>query len=215
MINENNEGGQLETFILRRIKKFPVHQAKEDSTEAPDELQNLAVDKMSYELFILELLYFWNALPSCDITALQKIVESLYTPLLRNPIRQKIKYFTYFTYFFSDCHKFKREPMPGLCDLIEGAICLCVPNYEKAVSIFENCLEKRNNMKPNSESDSNDNNDHISAFAMFELATILVQKPEVILNSLKKSGKICKNLCIIICIYILAAFVTEKLQMAK
>lgn len=69
--------------------------------------------------------------------------------------------------------------MPGLCDLIEGAIYLCSSNFEKATVAFRKSLEKRSDIKSNYDNNPDDNNDHISAFAMFELGTILLQSSEV------------------------------------
>lgn len=73
----------------------------------------------------------------------------------------------------------KNEPMIGLCDLVEGAVHLCASNYDEASNAFKKCIEKRKEIKSDNDNNSKENNDHIIAFAMFELGTILIQSTEV------------------------------------
>lgn len=77
-------GSQIETFIGRRMRKFPVtkqeeenstgSESNEESSSGREEPQEV-VDKLCCELLALELLYLWNALPSCDTTQLAQILE--------------------------------------------------------------------------------------------------------------------------------------------
>lgn len=69
--------------------------------------------------------------------------------------------------------------MIGLVDLVEGAVHLCTSDFDKAISSFRTCLDKRRDIQPSNDPQSDENNDHISAFALFELAMILIQEPEV------------------------------------
>lgn len=69
--------------------------------------------------------------------------------------------------------------MIGLTDLVEGAVYLCSSDFEKSIASFRACLDKRRDIPASNDAQSEDNNDHISAFALFELAMILIQEPEV------------------------------------
>jgi hypothetical protein len=54
---------QLETFILRRVNRFPAEQDNEH------------FDKAYYRLLAFELLFLWNALPSCSVQHIHNILE--------------------------------------------------------------------------------------------------------------------------------------------
>ena len=71
LVEESSGSVQIETFISRRIRKFPITDSKVKNKGKIE----LVFDKLTCELFILELLYFWNALPSCDTSELYRIVE--------------------------------------------------------------------------------------------------------------------------------------------
>lgn len=72
LLNESSGGVQIETFIRRRMKKFPLGDTKDRSNDD----EKIVVEKLSCELLILELLYFWNALLSCNVLDLDRIIES-------------------------------------------------------------------------------------------------------------------------------------------
>ena len=77
--------------------------------------------------------------------------------------------------------------MIGLADLVEGAVYLCTSDFDKAMESFRACLDKRRDIEASNDAQSDENNDHISAFALFELAMILIQEPVV--SCLKKRSK--------------------------
>lgn len=79
------------------------------------------------------------------------------------------------------------DTIVGVRDLIEGAVKMCTSDFEKAVAGFRKCLEKRSEIKLNQENNATENYDHVSAFAMFEMATILLQNSEVKFCLLKRS----------------------------
>ncbi|KAK6643361.1 hypothetical protein RUM43_004866 [Polyplax serrata] len=154
LLNESSGGVQIETFIRRRMKKFPLGDTKDRSNDD----EKIVVEKLSCELLILELLYFWNALLSCNVLDLDRIIEN--------------------------CKSYEVDTIVGVRDLIEGAVKMCTSDFEKAVAAFRKCLEKRSEIKLNQENNAMENYDHVSAFAMFEMATILLQNSET-----KEEGK--------------------------
>lgn len=126
---------QLETFIMRRTHHF--------STAAP------VFDTAYCCLLAFELLFLWNALPSCDQTHIHQLLE--------------------------DCQSTTGlEPMTGLRHLVMGAAQCCLGQTEEAIANFRTCLARRKN----ADVDNPVGDHHISAFALYELGVLLCRDPE-------------------------------------
>lgn len=59
------------------------------------------------------------------------------------------------------------EPMTGLRDLLTGCAYTALRNYPAAIDAYQRCIERRNNVI--------DVSMHISAFAYFDLAVVLMR----------------------------------------
>ncbi|XP_058804893.1 tetratricopeptide repeat protein 39C-like [Phymastichus coffea] len=120
---------QLGLFISRRSPKLI------------DENNERAYPPIYYKLLVYELLYLWNALPSCTTQALHSILV--------------------------ECkNSHSKEPMDGLCGLIEGSVYAYLGDKDASVRCYRSCLKRR--------LPSRDLMDqHISAFALYELGNIL------------------------------------------
>ncbi|XP_012145321.1 tetratricopeptide repeat protein 39C-like [Megachile rotundata] len=132
ILNSNNRMSketQLGLFVMRRTPKLLNQETG----------QPYAV--LYYRLLIYELLYLWNAMPSCSAESLRGIVL--------------------------ECKGNRSdEPMVGLADLIEGAAYSYLGDTQASIESYRNCIKRRN--------PSNDANDqHVSAFALYELGTAL------------------------------------------
>lgn len=66
--------------------------------------------------------------------------------------------------------------MVGLTDLIEGAACLYLGDTEVAIKNFRNCLKRRYPSK-------DEYDQHVSAFALYELGSSLSNNNVSILNT--------------------------------
>ncbi|XP_043499733.1 tetratricopeptide repeat protein 39C-like isoform X2 [Polistes fuscatus] len=98
---------QLGLFILRRAPKLV------------DQDTGRAYTILYYKLLVYELLYLWNAMPSCSIEALRGILL--------------------------DCKGNRsEEPMVGLADLIEGAAYLYLGDRQASIRSYRSCLKRRN-----------------------------------------------------------------------
>ncbi|XP_014213926.1 tetratricopeptide repeat protein 39C-like [Copidosoma floridanum] len=127
---------QLGLFISRRTPKLI------------DQDVGRAYPISYYKLLVYELLYLWNALPSCCIDALRSILM--------------------------ECkNSHTEEPMDGLSDLIEGSAYAYLGDREAATRSYRNCLRRRLPAK-----DSIDQ--HISAFALYELGSILCMESSTV-----------------------------------
>ncbi|PSN55659.1 Tetratricopeptide repeat protein 39C [Blattella germanica] len=131
---------QLETFILRRTSRFPN---RED---------NRYFDQAYCRLLAFELLFLWNALPSCSVQHINCLLE--------------------------DCQSSGREPMEGLRHLVMGAAQCCLGHFEEAKASFRTCLAKRGEFEPHESGEgqigqAGSGDHHISAFALYELGTLL------------------------------------------
>ncbi|XP_076300116.1 tetratricopeptide repeat protein 39C [Lasioglossum baleicum] len=124
-----NRETQLGLFIQRRSPKLVDQETGQPYTV------------LYYRLLVYELLYLWNAMPSCTPDSLRKVLL--------------------------ECKGNRSdEPMVGLADLIEGAAHSYLGDKESSIESFRNCLRRR--------SPSNDLFDqHISAFALYELGSAL------------------------------------------
>ncbi|OAD58484.1 Tetratricopeptide repeat protein 39C, partial [Eufriesea mexicana] len=120
---------QLGLFVLRRTPKLLDQETGQPYTV------------LYYRLLVYELLYLWNAMPSCSVDSLQGILLECKVSL-------------------SD------EPMVGLASLIEGAVYSSLGDTQASIESYRNCLKRR--------SPNNDSYDqHISAFALYELGSAL------------------------------------------
>lgn len=62
------KGSQLELFLLRRFRCCP---------KSEEELSEL--DRNYWRMFVYELLYLWNTLPSCSYTSIKNIIDGEYS----------------------------------------------------------------------------------------------------------------------------------------
>ncbi|GLV44942.1 hypothetical protein CBL_14486 [Carabus blaptoides fortunei] len=108
----NTRATQLDIFLQRRLRVFP------DTTEA---LQKTTV--LYWKFFIYELIFLWNALPSCSLEDIHNIIE--------------------------DCNQTDSEPMPGLAMLIQGECYNILQMYENAITSFRKCIATRSTSMPN------------------------------------------------------------------
>ncbi|XP_014476192.1 PREDICTED: tetratricopeptide repeat protein 39C-like [Dinoponera quadriceps] len=105
--HEMNGETQLGAFILRRVPKL----VDKDTGGNPYTV-------LYYRLLVYELLYLWNAMPSCSVESLQGILL--------------------------ECKGNRtEEPMVGLTDLVEGAACSYLGDTEAAIKCYRNCLKRR------------------------------------------------------------------------
>ncbi|KAG8232492.1 hypothetical protein J437_LFUL011261 [Ladona fulva] len=86
-----------------------------------------------------------------------------------------------------ECEENSKEPMQGLRQLLKGATWCCQKRPEEAVSCFRTCLVQRGALPIRSDPDDEENtveepqeDRHISAFALYELGSLLTRYPETI-----------------------------------
>ena len=147
LFKKTSKSTQLDEFLNRRWNICPT-----------DMIILRKTTILFWKLLAYELLYLWNALPSCTKDALNIIID--------------------------DCQslvsEMSMEPMIGLAKLIEGS-CRCIMgSYEDGVSCFRICLEKRKHLTHNCETA------HVSAFAQFELGVLLTKNEEVLTSKILK-----------------------------
>ncbi|KAG7209648.1 hypothetical protein KM043_011294 [Ampulex compressa] len=114
LVSRMNKETQLGLFILRRAPKLVQH----------DTGQPYSV--LYYRLLVYELLYLWNAMPSCSPEALRGMLLECKGNRLE-------------------------EPMVGLAELIKGAAYSYLSNMEASIKSYRNCLNQRT--PPNDEYD--------------------------------------------------------------
>ncbi|KAJ8971625.1 hypothetical protein NQ314_000608 [Rhamnusium bicolor] len=133
------KGGQLDEFLNRRVKCCPTDMEKVKSKKS-----------IYWKLLIFEMLYLWNALPSCSKENINQILN--------------------------DCNEISDEendePMTGLSKLILGCTYCVQRQYEQGIEYFRKCLEMRKNIAPNAD------DAHVSAFCQYELGALLLRKEE-------------------------------------
>ncbi|XP_044253017.1 tetratricopeptide repeat protein 39C-like isoform X4 [Tribolium madens] len=131
------KGNQLDEFLSRRAKCCPSDD---------DELSILP--PIFWKLLVYEMLYLWNALPSCLPQNIEQIKR--------------------------DCEQVGdgEEPMLALSKLILGC-CHCIQRqFEAGIENFRLCLNLRKGC-PNNAVDA-----HISAFSHYELGALLIKTNE-------------------------------------
>ncbi|RZC32640.1 tetratricopeptide repeat protein 39C-like [Asbolus verrucosus] len=131
-----SKGNQLDEFLCRRAKCCP----SDDDVLAK-------LPSVFWKLLVYEMLYLWNALPSCSPENIENIKR--------------------------DCEAIRdgeiQEPMLGLSKLILGC-CYCIQRrYLEGINKFRICLEQRRNL-PNNAVDA-----HVSAFSQYELGSLLIK----------------------------------------
>ncbi|KAJ4443041.1 tetratricopeptide repeat protein 39C-like [Periplaneta americana] len=137
---------QLESFILRRTNRFSV------------ERDSQHFDQAYCRLLAFELLFLWNALPSCSVQHINNLLE--------------------------DCQSTGHEPMEGLRHLVMGAAQCCLGLHDEAVASFRTCLAKRGELEPCENGEGGlvpgAGDHHISAFALYELGTLLCKDQSMV-----------------------------------
>ncbi|XP_008197438.1 tetratricopeptide repeat protein 39C isoform X2 [Tribolium castaneum] len=131
------KGNQLDEFLSRRAKCCPSDD---------DELSTLPA--IFWKLLVYEMLYLWNALPSCLPQNIEQIKR--------------------------DCEQVGdgMEPMLGLSKLILGC-CNCIQRqFSAGIANFRQCLDLRKGC-PNNAVDA-----HVSAFSQYELGALLIKTNE-------------------------------------
>ncbi|KOX72819.1 Tetratricopeptide repeat protein 39C [Melipona quadrifasciata] len=104
--NRMSKETQLGLFVLRRTPKLLDQETGQPYTV------------LYYRLLVYELLYLWNAMPSCSVDSLQGILLECKGNL-------------------SD------EPMVGLANLIEGAAYSYLGDTQAAIESYRGCLKRR------------------------------------------------------------------------
>nr|CAH7769322.1 unnamed protein product [Callosobruchus chinensis] len=108
------KGTQLDEFLARRAKRCP------NTVETID-----AKKTVYWKLLVFEMLYLWNALPSCNEESISNII--------------------------TEDDGAGDEPMVGLSKLILGGA-LCVQrHFDRAEECFKKCLEMRNQIPSNAD----------------------------------------------------------------
>ncbi|XP_077287378.1 tetratricopeptide repeat protein 39C-like [Arctopsyche grandis] len=152
-----NKGSQIEKYIRCRTEKLP---------EEEDAEKDWAKDVTHWQLHCFEMLYLWNTFPSCKTSDLLNIVN-ICTPK-------------------DGGESLSHEPINGLGWLIKGAALIVIANrlnrnhddanldvhenpaayFTSAVEAFRTCLQRRSKCS---------NDAHVSAFAQYELAVLLLR----------------------------------------
>ncbi|KAJ8986120.1 hypothetical protein NQ317_005590 [Molorchus minor] len=133
------KGTQLEEFLSRRARRCPSNL---------NEIRNKTV--LYWKLLVFEMLYLWNALPSCSRANITLIIKEC------NGITDE----------------FSGEPMTGLSKLVLGCAHCILGMFDEGVLNFRKCLEDRKNIAPSAD------DAHISAFAQYELGCFLIRREE-------------------------------------
>lgn len=134
-VSSQHRSTQLEAFILRRTNHF---------TPGVQEF-----DHSYCRLLAFELLFLWNALPSCSPQHIQCLLE--------------------------DCQSTSgQEPMEGLRHLVMGAAQCCLGHTTEAIACFRTSIAKRSHL------DTNAGDNHITAFALYELGILLCKESQTV-----------------------------------
>lgn len=112
LTNSVQKTAQLDIYLNRRMNLFPTS----------DSMLHEKCTDVYWKLYTYELLYLWNALPSCSYESLENII--------------------------CDCAKSgTREPMVGLSDLVAGSCFSILNEMDKAVESYRKCLSKREKLE--------------------------------------------------------------------
>lgn len=66
-IKNGLRSGPLDEFLMKRYKKLPYNNVTKDEIDK--------IPSIYFKLLLYEMLYLWNALPSCSYTNIDKIIE--------------------------------------------------------------------------------------------------------------------------------------------
>ncbi|XP_052866017.1 tetratricopeptide repeat protein 39C-like [Anopheles cruzii] len=101
-----------------------------------------------WKYLVFEMLFLWNALTSCSVEQLESIAADCSQPVDAN-----------------------NEPMLGVSRLILGACLACLARYDEAILAYRECIAMR------AEATEQQQDIHVSAFAYYELAVLLLRGP--------------------------------------
>lgn len=116
---------------------------------------NKIFEGIYWRLYVYEMLILWNALNSCSSNTLNEIII--------------------------DCSVENisiNEPMTGISHLVIASCQSCLQNFPEAIKAYKNCIEIRSAV-------DNPEDAHISAFAHYELAVLLVKHGNVVIINYK------------------------------
>ncbi|KAK7870606.1 hypothetical protein R5R35_009106 [Gryllus longicercus] len=171
-----NGGGQLEHFVQRRARRLSIaaaaaaaHKALDADTDAHEDAPGLGpapgrngvvaapaaelpdpADASYCRLLAFELLFLWNALPSCSAQHTARLLE--------------------------ECQSGGKEPMLGLRHLVMGAAQAGLGRGAEAAASFRTCLARRAAAPP----PDRDRDAHVAAFALYELGVLLSRDPQTL-----------------------------------
>ncbi|XP_050083214.1 tetratricopeptide repeat protein 39C-like [Anopheles aquasalis] len=100
-----------------------------------------------WKYLVFEMLFLWNALSSCSVEQLESI---------QMDCSQPVETFS--------------EPMLGISRLVLGACLACLGRYDNAILAYRECIAMRE------EASGEQQDIHISAFAYYELAVLLLRQ---------------------------------------
>ncbi|KFB43566.1 AGAP001215-PB-like protein [Anopheles sinensis] len=103
-----------------------------------------------WKYLVFEMLFLWNALSTCNVEQLESMVADCSQPV--------------------DAFS---EPMLGISRLILGACLCCLTRYNEAIEAFRECIALRE-----ASSDHQQQDVHVSAFAYYELAILLLRRQQ-------------------------------------
>uniref|UniRef100_A0A182NQS6 Tetratricopeptide repeat protein 39C n=1 Tax=Anopheles dirus TaxID=7168 RepID=A0A182NQS6_9DIPT len=104
-----------------------------------------------WKYLVFEMLFLWNTLGSCNVEQLESMVADCSQPM--------------------DAFS---EPMVGISRLILGACLSCLTRYDEAVRAYRECIA----MRERYEHQEQQQDVHISAFAYYELAVLLLRQQQ-------------------------------------
>lgn len=136
--------------------------------------ENRAGDKIYWKLLTFEILFLWSVLSSIQNDCLSIIIEGKFTiectiSIYGNDAENRFVYFLVLFYPI-DCrsNEFELIPEPtiGVRELILGSAYVALRSHQLAIAAFTECIAKREKETVRDM--------HITAFAHYELATILI-----------------------------------------
>lgn len=165
---------QVEKYIGRRVSCFPDPLTSKPKTANEDQI--------FWRMYLYEMLILWNALQSCKPEEIEGIING---KLLSYYFRStKV---TIASSNFAECLEVKKEPVPGLSSLVLGACHAYFSRWPEAEQSYRLAIDQkpaRINNAPAAAEDEADANvstncyakwdDHIAAFAKYELAVVLM-----------------------------------------
>jgi hypothetical protein len=152
----------IEKYILNRVAKMP-----ESHTDADKLIPSY------WKLLVYEMLFMWNALNSCSPENLQKIIDdcggittTASMDVVEDGAVESVEESDNVARIIVNNNTIN-EPMLGLTKLIIGLCHVCLKNVEEAINALRECIAVR--------VDEFENDMHVSAFAHYELAMLLLK----------------------------------------